>query len=59
MTEAVLRQQGTPCGVLFCVYGPRRVRLTAVWDFAHNRVRYYDSAGRRLPPRGAALQDNS
>lgn len=48
MTEAVLRRQGTPCGMLFCVFGPRRVRLTAVWDFAHNLVRYYDSAGRRF-----------
>jgi hypothetical protein len=48
MTEAVLRRRGKPCGVLFCVFGPRRVRLTAVWDFTHNLVRYYDSAGHRL-----------
>jgi hypothetical protein len=54
MTEAVLRRRGKPCGVLFCVFGPRRVRLTAVWDFTHNLVRYYDSAGHRLQALPAA-----
>lgn len=48
MTEALLRKRDAPCGVLFCVFGPRNVRLTAVWDFASERVLFYDSAGQRF-----------
>ncbi len=47
MSERVLTRQGKPCGFYFCVYGPRSVRLTAVWDLAKNMIWFYDSLGRR------------
>lgn len=47
MTERVIVRQGKPCGFYFCVYGPRSVRLTAVWDLNSNSVFLYDSLGRR------------
>ncbi len=48
MTESVLLRGNTACGILFCVFGPRQVRLTAVWDFARDVILYYDSAGVRF-----------
>jgi hypothetical protein len=47
MTERVLLRQGAPCGFYFCIYGPRSVRLTAVWDLSSNAIYFYDSLGRR------------
>ena len=47
MTERLLVQQGKPCGLFFCIYGPRSVRLTAVWDLHRGSVFFYDSLGRR------------
>ena len=31
MTEKVLVRKGTPCGMFFCLHGPRSVKFTAVW----------------------------
>ena len=47
MSEQVLTRGGTPCGFYFCIYGPRSVRLTAVWDLTSNSIFFYDSLGRR------------
>ena len=47
MTEECLVRQGSPCGVFYCLHGPRSVRLTAVLDFASARVLFYDSTGQR------------
>lgn len=47
MTEKVLVKKGRPCGLFFCIYGPRSVRLTAVWDYQRGSVFFYDSLGRR------------
>jgi hypothetical protein len=47
MSERVLTRQGKPCGFYFCIYGPRSVRLTAVWDLAREMILFYDSLGRR------------
>jgi hypothetical protein len=47
MTERVLVRQGKPCGLFFCIYGPRSVRLTAVWDLQRSALFFYDSLGRR------------
>ena len=47
MSERVLTRQGKPCGFYFCIYGPRNVRLTAVWDLNKNSIFFYDSLGRR------------
>lgn len=47
MSERVLTRGGTPCGFYFCIYGPRSVRLTAVWDLTKGTIFFYDSLGRR------------
>ena len=47
MSQRVLTRQGKPCGFYFCIFGPRSVRLTAVWDFNKGSVFLYDSLGRR------------
>lgn len=47
MSERLLTRQGKPVGFYFCIYGPRSVRLTAVWDLHSGIVLFYDSLGRR------------
>lgn len=47
MSERVLTRQGKACGFYFCIYGPRSVRLTAVWDLQKGSIFFYDSLGRR------------
>ena len=47
MTDRLLTRSGTTCGVFFCLYGPRSVRLTAIWESDGNNVLFYDSAGER------------
>lgn len=48
MTEMTLLRGHRPCGVYFCVYGPRKMKLTAIWDTERNQVLFYDSAGDRF-----------
>ena len=62
MTERILVKKGQPCGFFFCIYGPRSVRLTAVWDLDRGSVFFYDSLGRRSgrstgPLYGACIQN--
>ena len=47
MSERLLTRNGKPCGFYFCIYGPRSVRLTAVWDLNKGAILFYDSLGRR------------
>ncbi len=47
MSEKILTRNGKPCGFYFCIYGPRSVRLTAVWDLCTEVIFFYDSLGRR------------
>jgi hypothetical protein len=53
MSERLLTRKGQPCGFYFCIYGPRSVRLTAVWDLHSGSVVFYDSLGRRAAVRRA------
>ena len=48
VTERILVRNGTPCGIFFCLHGPRSVRLTAIWDADRNSILFYGSAGQRL-----------
>lgn len=48
LTRHVLTRGGRPCGVHFCLHGPRAVRLTAIWETDRNTVLFYGSSGRRL-----------
>lgn len=51
LTEKWLHKQGSPCGVFYCLHGPRSIRLTAVLDFETARVLFYDSTGQRFGTR--------
>ncbi len=48
ITERVLTKKGNPCGIFFCLHGPRSVKLTAVWDCQNNTVLFYGSTGERF-----------
>lgn len=48
MSVAPVNRAGEPCGAFFCVYGPRHVRLTAIWDCKTNKVLVYGPSGERI-----------
>lgn len=48
MTERVLQRAGRPCGIFFCLYGPRQVRSTAIWETDTNTILFYGSNGERI-----------
>jgi hypothetical protein len=48
LSERVLRRSGAPCGVLFCLHGPRSLCLTAVWETDGNTILFYGSRGERF-----------
>jgi hypothetical protein len=47
VTERILTRFGVPCGVLFCLHGPRSVRYTAVYDLSREQIFFYDAQGQR------------
>jgi hypothetical protein len=48
ITERLLMRAGEPCGIFFCLHGPRSVKLTAVWETEKNKVLFYGSTGERF-----------
>ncbi len=48
MTEQILVRSGTPCGIYFCVHGPRSLKISAIWETDRNTVLFYDSSGERF-----------
>ena len=48
MTERVLRRRAEPCGIYFCLHGPRSVKFTAIWETDRNTVLFYGSTGERF-----------
>jgi hypothetical protein len=48
ITERFLVRCGTPCGIYFCLHGPRSVKLTAIWETERNTILFYGSSGERL-----------
>ena len=48
MTERVLLRSGKPCGMYFCLHGPRSVKLVAIWESERNTVLFYGSTGERI-----------
>lgn len=48
MTERVLCRGGRPCGIYFCLHGPRAVKFTAIWETDRNRILFYGSTGERF-----------
>jgi hypothetical protein len=47
ITERILVRGRRPCGILFCLHGPRSVKLTAIWETDRNTVLFYGSTGER------------
>jgi hypothetical protein len=45
LTHQVLYRSGKPCGVQFCLHGPRAVQLTAIWETERNTIFFYGSQG--------------
>jgi hypothetical protein len=48
MTERVLHRNGKPCGIIYCLNGPRATKLTAIWETDRNQVLFYGSRGERF-----------
>jgi len=48
MTEQILVRGGRPCGIHFCLHGPRQVRFSAIWETDRNSVLFYGSSGQRI-----------
>jgi hypothetical protein len=48
LTEHVLHRGGKPCGIYFCLHGPRAVKFTAIWEIDRNQVLFYGSTGERF-----------
>ena len=48
VTERILTRGTQPCGIFFCLHGPRSVKLTAVWETEKNSILFYGSTGERF-----------
>lgn len=48
LTERLLLRGGAPCGLYFCLHGPRAVTFVAIWDAALNLVLFYGANGERF-----------
>jgi len=48
MTQRILVRGGRPCGIYFCLHGPRAVKLTAIWETDSNSVLFYSATGQRM-----------
>lgn len=48
LQEDHLTRNGKPCGIQFLLFGPRNVRLGAIWDSQHNTLYFYDAQGNRF-----------
>lgn len=48
LTERLLVRGGNPCGIYFCLHGPRQVRYTAIWETERNTILFYGSTGERF-----------
>lgn len=46
--RAVVTRSGRPCGLMFRVSGPRRMKTYAIWAGEENRILFYDTAGVRF-----------
>jgi len=48
MTQQVLMRGGKPCGVYFCLHGPRLTKFSAIWETDRNQILFYGSHGERF-----------
>ena len=48
LTERLLEKGGAPCGIVFCLHGPRSAKLIAIWETSSNTILFYSSRGERI-----------
>jgi hypothetical protein len=48
LTERILVRCDQPCGIYFCLHGPRAVKFSAIWETQGNTVLFYGSTGERF-----------
>ncbi len=48
LTERILVRGERPCGLYFCLHGPRAVKFSAIWETENNTVLFYGSTGERF-----------
>ncbi|MEX2114365.1 MAG: hypothetical protein WD845_14320 [Pirellulales bacterium] len=48
LTERILVRADRPCGIYYCLHGPRAVKFSAIWETQHNTVLFYGSTGERF-----------
>src|SRR5262245_13930374 len=48
ITERLLVRGGQPCGIFFCLHGPRSLKVTAIWETERNTILFYNSTGERF-----------
>jgi hypothetical protein len=45
--QRTLYRSGKPCGIHFCLQGPRLLTLSAIWEYEGNSILFYRSCGTR------------
>jgi len=48
LTERILIRADRPCGIYFCLHGPRAVMFSAIWETQHNTILFYGATGERF-----------
>ena len=48
MSERLLVRGGKPCGMYFCLHGPRAVKYTAIWETQRSTILFYGPTGERV-----------
>jgi hypothetical protein len=48
MTERLLVRRDKPCGIIFCIHGPRATQFSAIWETDRNQILFYGSDGERF-----------
>ena len=47
-SERILVRGDMPCGLFFCLHGPRSVKFTAIWETERNTIHFYGAMGERI-----------
>jgi hypothetical protein len=46
--EKLLVRGDRPCGLMFSVWGPRSLLISAIWETERNLILFYDAVGERF-----------
>lgn len=48
MTQRILQRRDKPCGIYFCLHGPRATKFSAIWETDRNQILFYGSGGEKF-----------